>query len=68
MTSIMMKYMGNIDRDGSMSLDQSEFAWNFAALVHSSADAVFNVFDANNDGSLTGKRPFAIYTGHFTLF
>ena len=56
MTTIMLKYMNNIDRDGSMSLDQSEFAWNFAALVHSSADAVFTVFDANNDGKLTGKK------------
>merc|ERR1712212_1402780 len=56
MTTIMMKYMNNIDRDSSMSLDQSEFAWNFAAMVHSSADAVFNVFDANKDGKLTGNE------------
>ena len=55
MTTIMMKYMNNIDRDSSMSLDQSEFAWNFAAMVHSSADGIFNVFDSNKDGQLTGK-------------
>jgi len=56
MTTIMMKYMNNIDRDSSMSLDQSEFAWNFAAMVHSSADGIFNVFDANKDGQLTGNE------------
>ena len=68
MTSIMMKYMSNIDRDSSMSLDQSEFAWNFAALVHSSADAVFAVFDANNDGQLTGRILFSAIIGHFIIF
>jgi len=56
MTTIMMKYMNHIDRDSSMSLDQSEFAWNFAAMVHSSAGAIFNVFDANKDGKLTGNE------------
>jgi len=37
MAGIMMKYMGNIDRDNSMSLDQSEFAWHYAAMTHTSA-------------------------------
>ena len=49
-----MKYMDNIDRDHSMSLDQSEFAWHYAALTHTSAEAVFAIFDENKDGKLTG--------------
>merc|ERR1719427_877334 len=51
-----MKYMNNIDRDSSMSLDQSEFAWNFAAMVHASAETVFKVFDTNKDEKLTGSE------------
>ena len=52
---IMMKYMENIDRDHSMSLDQSEFAWHYAAMTHASAEAVFALLDENKDGKLTGK-------------
>ena len=52
---IMMKYMDNIDRDHSMSLDQSEFAWHYAAMTHTSAEAVFDLLDENKDGKLTGK-------------
>ena len=51
----MMKYMDNIDRDHSMSLDQSEFAWHYAAMTHTSAEAVFALLDENKDGKLTGK-------------
>ena len=51
----MMKYMDNIDRDHSMSLDQSEFAWHYAALTHTSAEAAFGLLDQNKDGKLTGK-------------
>ena len=51
----MMKYMDNIDRDHSMSLDQSEFAWHYAAMVHASAEAAFDLLDENTDGKLTGK-------------
>ena len=51
----MMKYMDNIDRDHSMSLDQSEFAWHYAAMTHASAEAVFGLLDENKDGKLTGK-------------
>ena len=50
-----MKYMDNIDRDHSMSLDQSEFAWHYAAMTHTSAEAVFELLDENKDGKLTGK-------------
>ena len=50
-----MKYMDNIDRDHSMSLDQSEFAWHYAAMTHTSAEAVFALLDENKDGKLTGK-------------
>ena len=50
-----MKYMDNIDRDHSMSLDQSEFAWHYAAMTHASAEAVFGLLDENKDGKLTGK-------------
>ena len=50
----MMKYMDNIDRDHSMSLDQSEFAWHYAAMTHASAEAVFGLLDENKDGKLTG--------------
>ena len=52
---IMMKYMDNIDRDHSMSLDQSEFAWHYAAMTHASAEAAFDLLDENKDGKLTGK-------------
>ena len=51
----MMKYMDNIDRDHSMSLDQSEFAWHYAAMTHASAEAAFDLLDENKDGKLTGK-------------
>ena len=51
----MMKYMDNIDRDHSMSLDHSEFAWHYAAMTHTSAEAVFELLDGNKDGKLTGK-------------
>ena len=54
-SQIMMKYMDNIDRDHSMSLDQSEFAWHYAAMTHASAEAVFGLLDENKDGKLTGK-------------
>jgi len=53
---IMMKYMENIDRDHSMSLDQSEFAWHYAAMTHASAEAVFALLDENKDGKLTGNE------------
>jgi len=73
MTGIMMKYMDNIDRDHSMSLDQSEFAWHYAALTHTSAEAVFAIFDENKDEKLTGKSLlFFIFpsstSGHITHF
>ena len=55
-----MKYMDNIDRDHSMSLDQSEFAWHYAAMTHTSAEAVFALLDENKDGKLTGKSPIDI--------
>ena len=55
MAGIMMKYMDNIDRDHSMSLDQSEFAWHYAAMTHASAEAAFDLLDENKDGKLTGK-------------
>ena len=51
----MMKYMENIDRDHSMSLDQSEFAWHYAAMTHASAEAAFDLLDENKDGKLTGE-------------
>ena len=51
----MMKYMDNLDRDGSMTLDQSEFAWHYAAMTHTSMEAAFALLDENNDGKLTGK-------------
>ena len=57
MANIMMKYMDNIDRDHSMSLDHLEFAFNYAAMTHASAEAVFELIDENKDGKLTGK-PF----------
>jgi len=53
---IMMKYMDNIDRDHSMSLDQSEFAWHYAAMTHASAEAAFDLLDENKDGKLTGNE------------
>ena len=53
--NIMMKYMENLDRDGSMSLDQSEFAWHYAAMTHTSMEAAFALLDENKDGKLTGK-------------
>jgi len=56
MAGIMMKYMGNIDRDNSMSLDQSEFAWHYAAMTHTSAEAAFDLLDENKDGKLTGNE------------
>jgi len=56
MAQIMMKYMDNIDRDHSMSLDQSEFAWHYAALTHTSAEAAFGLLDENKDGKLTGNE------------
>jgi len=56
MAGIMMKYMDNIDRDHSMSLDQSEFAWHYAALTHTSAEAAFDLLDENKDGKLTGNE------------
>ena len=55
MAGIMMKYMDNIDRDHSMSLDQSEFAWHYAAMTHASAEAAFDLLDENKDGKLTGQ-------------
>ena len=57
-SQIMMKYMDNIDRDHSMSLDQTEFAWHYAAMTHTSAEAVFALLDENKDGKLTGKSLF----------
>ena len=54
-TQIMMKYMGTIDRDNSMSLDHSEFAYSYAAMTHTAAEAIFSVLDENSDGQLTGK-------------
>ena len=57
-----MKYMDNIDRDHSMSLDHLEFAFNYAAMTHASAEAVFELIDENKDGKLTGK-PFPM-TSH----
>ena len=51
----MMKYMGTIDRDNSMSLDHSEFAYSYAAMTHTAAEAIFSVLDENSDGQLTGK-------------
>merc|ERR1712109_298682 len=56
MSQIMMKYMDNIDRDHSMSLDQSEFAWHYAALTHTSAEAAMDLLDENKDGKLTGNE------------
>jgi len=53
---IMMKYMENLDRDGSMTLDQSEFAWHYAAMTHTSMEAAFALLDENNDGKLTGNE------------
>ena len=53
-TQIMMKYMGTIDRDNSMSLDHSEFAYSYAAMTHTAAEAIFSVLDENSDGQLTG--------------
>ena len=53
-----MKYMENLDRDGSMTLDQSEFAWHYAAMTHTSMEAAFALLDENNDGKLTGKFYF----------
>ena len=61
----MMKYMDNIDRDHSMSLDQSEFAWHYAAMTHASAEAVFGLLDENKDGKLTGKFRFLATYDHF---
>ena len=52
---IMMKYMDNIDRDHSMTLDHFEFAFNYAAMTHASAEAVFDILDENKDGKLSGK-------------
>ena len=49
----MMKYMDNIDRDHSMSLDHLEFAFNYAAMTHASTEAVFDLLDENNDDILT---------------
>jgi len=56
MANIMMKYMDNIDRDHSMSLDHLEFAFNYAAMTHASAEAVFELLDENKDGKLTGNE------------
>ena len=55
MANIMMKYMDNIDRDHSMSLDHLEFAFNYAAMTHASAEAVFELLDENKDEKLTGE-------------
>ena len=55
MAGIMMKYMDNIDRDHSMTLDHFEFAFNYAALTHASAEAVFDLLDENRDGKLSGN-------------
>ena len=54
MAGIMMKYMDNIDRDHSMTLDHFEFAFNYAALTHASTEAVFELLDENRDGKLSG--------------
>ena len=54
MAGIMMKYMDNIDRDHSMTLDHFEFAFNYAAMTHASAEAVFELLDENKDGKLSG--------------
>ena len=54
-TQIMMKYMGTIDVDNSMSLDHAEFAYSYAAMTHTAAEAIFSVLDENSDGQLTGK-------------
>ena len=51
----MIKYMENLDRDGSMTLDKSEFAWHYAAMTHTSVETVFALLDDNKDGKLTGK-------------
>ena len=51
----MIKYMENLDRDGSMTLDKSEFAWHYAAMTHTSMEAAFALLDNNKDGKLTGK-------------
>ena len=47
--------MDNIDRDHSMTLDHFEFAFNYAAMTHASAEAVFDILDENKDGKLSGK-------------
>ena len=52
---IMMKYMENLDRDGSMTLDQSEFAWHYAAMTHTSMEAAFALLDEDKDEKLTGN-------------
>ena len=64
----MMKYMENLDRDGSMSLDQSEMQWHYAAMTHTSMEAAFALLDENKDGKLTGKyiRP-CTFAGPATL-
>jgi hypothetical protein len=53
---IMIKYVDSIDRDHSMTLDQSEFAWHYAAMTHASAEAAFDLLDKNKDGKLTGDE------------
>ena len=47
--------MENLDRDGSMTLDKSEFAWHYAAMTQTSVETVFALLDENKDGKLTGK-------------
>ena len=54
MAGIMMKYMDNIDRDHSLTLDHFEFAFNYAAMTHASAEAIFELLDENKDGKLSG--------------
>merc|ERR1712157_311288 len=38
------------------SLDHLEFAFNYAAMTHASAEAVFELLDENKDGKLTGNE------------
>ncbi len=62
----MIKYVDNIDRDHSMTLDQSEFAWHYAAMTHASAEAAFDLIDKNKDSKLTGKPPLSFF-GHIKI-
>ena len=53
---ILLKYWGNIDQDGSRSLNRDEFRVSYAKMSLLSAHVEMDILDSDNDGVLQGNE------------